>query len=111
MPLPEFKKKTETFYSIESEKIYQSLCHDYEGGCFKFSSFNIFVDENIIHITRKYDTVMNIVKEIGSFKAGAIFVVSLLTSWYTTYSRDKVLANALFYENISKPEKDRPINE
>ena len=111
MPLPEFNKETETFYSIESETIYQSLCHDYEGGCYKFSSFNLFVDENIIHITRKYDTIMSIVKDIGSYKAGVVFVFTLLTSWYTTYSRDKALANALFYENFSKPEVDRPLNE
>ena len=54
---------------------------------------------------------MTIVKDIGSYKAGVVFVFTLLTSWYTTYSRDKALANALLYENLSKPEVDRPLNE
>ena len=108
MPLPEFapNKKTETFYSFESNlenNQQQSLCHDYDSGCFKFSSFDINIDENIIHITRKYDTIMSIVKEIGAIKVGAVFVLSIFTASYTKYTRDRAVAEAFFYENTSRP--------
>ena len=112
MPLPEFAKKTETFYSIVSDDVQQqSLCYEYDGGCFKFSSFDISVDENINHITRKYDTILSVVKDIGSIKVGAIFLLSLFTFFPMKYARDKALANALFYENFSKPDANRSDNE
>ena len=79
------------------------MCHDYEGGCFKFSSFDINVDENIIHVSRNYDTIMSIVSQIGAIKVGAIFVLSIFTAYYTKYTRDRAVAEAFFYENTSRP--------
>ena len=99
MPLPEIYKETETFYSLLNNEIqHNSLCNDYENGCYKFSSYAIFLDMHINHINRKYDTIMSLVSEIGAIKTGAMLLLSFFISRHTSYVRDKELANSVLYE-------------
>ena len=99
MPLPFGHLQPETFLSmLHNEDSHRSGWTDYEGGRFKFSSYELFVDVNVNEIERQYDTLLTLISEIGSIKVGLMLIFGILLQSWQRYSHDHKLASTLLLE-------------
>ena len=83
VPFPSGAHKELTFLSmLHNEDTHRSSWSDFEAHRYKFTSYEIFVDLNINQITRRYDTLLTLISEIGSIKTGLMLIFGLLlSSW------------------------------
>ena len=65
---------------MHNENHHLSYWSDYESGRYKFSSYEIFLDQDVNYIDRKYATIMTLVKEIGAIEHGFMFIFGLIIS-------------------------------
>lgn len=99
VPFPTGSQDAVTFFSMQhNEDMHRSAWMDYETGRYKFTSYEIFVDLNINQIERSYDTLLNLISEIGSIKTGLMLIFGLLLSSWQRYSHDHTLASTLLLE-------------
>ena len=99
LPFPSTGRKEHTFYStLHNEDQHRSAWNDFENGRYKFSSYEIFLDHDINYIERRYDTLLNLVSEIGSVKTGLMLIFGLTLSSWQKYKHDQKLASSLLLE-------------
>jgi len=104
-PFPSSRSEDQTFLGLlHNEDQHRSAWKDYENGRYKFSSYEIFLDVNINHIERRYETVINLISEIGSIKTGLMLIFGLALSSWQRHNHDSKLATSLLLERSNEAE-------
>lgn len=83
---------------MHNEDQHRSIWNDYEKGLYKFASYEIFLDVNVNHIERRYDTILNLVSEVGSIKTGFMLIFGLVLASWQRHKHDERIANSLLLE-------------
>ena len=102
-PLP-YKKEDITFQSLShNEDQHRSIFNDFEGKNYRFASYKLFLDLNINHVSRKYETILFLVKEVGAITTGLMLTFKLILSRWQHHAHDKIVAETMLYE------RDKPV--
>ena len=65
---------------MNNEVQHRSIWNDYEGGLYKFASYEIFLDNNMNSISRKYETMLTLIGETGSIHTGLMLIFGIILS-------------------------------
>ena len=67
-------------------------------GNYTFMSYNVYLDEDIRHIERRFDTFLTLVSDVGGISRGLTLIFGLVLLQWRTYNRDSNLSTALLSE-------------
>ena len=87
----------ETFLNFVHSKgsLRQSRYRDYkkaDKGGYIFTSYNIYLDEDVKNIERRFDTLLTLVGDVGGVFKGLTIICSIFLYQWQTYNHDLKLA-------------------
>ena len=111
-PFPTAKREGVDFLTLlNNEDAHRSVWRDFDGGRYKFASYELFLDVNVNYITREYDTLLTLISYIGSIKTGLMLIFGICISSWQSHKHDQKLASTLLLEKEKTKLKDNKSKE
>ena len=80
----------ETFLNFvqSQDKLRPSKYSDYASEEYILTSYDIYLDEDIRHIARGFDTFLTLISDVGGISRGLTIIFSILLFQWQTYNHD-----------------------
>ena len=99
VPLPNNQIEESFLDFLPGQDLIPSFWRNYdEQSIYLFTSHDIYLDANILHIERRQDTLLTLISDVGGVYKGLTIIGSLFLFSWQTYNRDRKLASSLLLE-------------